>query len=258
MSQLATPEPDRHLDAIAFLEELDRPMDLCVEVADADLGREADFLERHRPLPTLGFLLLLGQFVLVLTEVEEPRDRRRCHRCYLDEVEAPILRHFESLGCRHDAQLVALFVDHPDLWDPDHLIHAQISADGRSSGVRYTAMADTAGQSPPAAAGLYHEAFEPGNGGRLMPTPKRPSVGPARPGLRGEAGGEVFPAFRRLLLAGAGARRCRPGLDLAIAEHDHVRDLLLLRETDLVLHASVRAVDVHPKPASTHDRGELT
>ena len=67
-------------------------------------------------------------------------------------------------------------------------------------------MADTAGQSPPAAAGLYHEAFEPGNGGRLMPRPKRPSVGPARPGFHGEAGGEVFPAFRRLLLAGAGAR----------------------------------------------------
>ena len=97
---------------------------------DADLRREADLLEGHRALPALGFLLALRQLVLVLTEVEEPDDRRGGHRGDLDEVEPPFLRHFEGLRRGHDAQLGTLFIDHPDLWDPDHLVDAQVSADG--------------------------------------------------------------------------------------------------------------------------------
>jgi hypothetical protein len=130
VGQLPTPEPDRHLDAIAFLEELDRPMQLRLEVADADLRRKANLLERHRSLPPLGFLLPLRQLVLVLPEVEKTGDRRGSHRRDLDEVEAPFLRHLECPRRRHDAQLRALFVDYPDLWDPDHLVDAQVSADG--------------------------------------------------------------------------------------------------------------------------------
>ena len=99
---------------------------------DADLRREADFLEGHRALLALGFLLALGQLVLVLAEVEELDDRRGGHRGDLDEVEASFLRHLEGPGRGHDAQLGTLFIDHPDLWDPDHLVDAQVSADGCS------------------------------------------------------------------------------------------------------------------------------
>src|SRR4029079_19667251 len=74
VGQLATPEADGHLDAIAVLEELDRAMDLRVEVTLADLRRKADFLERHRALPALVLLLALRQLVFVLTEVEELDD----------------------------------------------------------------------------------------------------------------------------------------------------------------------------------------
>jgi hypothetical protein len=81
------PEADGDLDPIALFKELDRPMDLRLEVARADLRRETDFLECHRALPALVLLLALGQFVLVLTEVEEPRDRRLCHRGDFDEIE---------------------------------------------------------------------------------------------------------------------------------------------------------------------------
>ena len=134
--ELTTSETNRHLDAISVRQEFDRSMDLGLEVADPDLGRQPHFLECDRPLPALGFLFLLGQIVLVLTEVKELGDRRCRHRCNLDEVEAAILRHLESLGCRHDSQLIALFVDDPHLWDSDHLVHAQISADGDPSGIR--------------------------------------------------------------------------------------------------------------------------
>ena len=130
MGQLPTAEADGHLDPVAVFEEFDRPMDLRVEVARADLRREADLLEGHRALPALVLLLALRQLVLVLTEVEELHDRRGRHRGDLDEVQPPLLRHGESLGRGHHTQLSSLFIDDPDLWDPDHLVDAQVSCYG--------------------------------------------------------------------------------------------------------------------------------
>lgn len=130
MGQLPTPEPDGHLDAIAVLQELDRPVDLRVEVALADLRRQADLLEGDRALLALGLLLALRQFVLVLAEVEEADHGGLRQRSDLDEVVSPILRHLEGTWCGHDTQLVSLFIDYPDLRDPDHLVDTQVSADG--------------------------------------------------------------------------------------------------------------------------------
>ena len=130
MSQLPPAEPDGHLDPVAVLQELDRPMDLRLEVARADLRREPHFLERHRALPALVLLLALGQLVLVLTEIEELHDRRSGQRRNFDEVQPPLLRHGEGLRRGHHTQLGSLFIDDPHLWDPDHLIDAQVSCDG--------------------------------------------------------------------------------------------------------------------------------
>ena len=47
----------------------------------------------------------------------------------LHEVEPTLLRHGERLLGRHDAELLALIIDDPHLWDTDHLVHAQVSAD---------------------------------------------------------------------------------------------------------------------------------
>jgi len=44
MGQLPAAEADGHLDPVAIGEELDRPVDLRVEVPRADLRREADLL----------------------------------------------------------------------------------------------------------------------------------------------------------------------------------------------------------------------
>ncbi len=132
MGQLTSTELDRDLDPIAILQELDRPPDLRVEVAATDLGLETDLLEGDRALLALGLLLALRQLVLVLTEVEKTSHRGLCHRGDLDEVVPPLLRHRESLCRGHHAQLGSLFVNHPDLWDPDHLVYAQVSADGQT------------------------------------------------------------------------------------------------------------------------------
>ncbi len=48
----------------------------------------------------------------------------------LHEVQAAFLRHLERPWRGHHTQLGILFIDHPDLRDPDHLIHTQVSADG--------------------------------------------------------------------------------------------------------------------------------
>ncbi len=64
----------------------------------------------------------------------------------------------------------------------------------------------------------------------------RASADAAGARLRRQAIGEHFPRLGRLLLAGPRPWRGRAGLDLAVAEDDHVRDLLLLGGPDLVLH----------------------
>ena len=129
VGQLAPAELDRDLDPVAFLEELDGPPHLRVEVALADLRLQAHFLEGHRTLFSLGFLFALRELVLVLPEIEETNDRGRGHGRDLDEVVAAFLRESERLRGRHDPTLSSFFVDDPDLGDTDHLIDAQVSTD---------------------------------------------------------------------------------------------------------------------------------
>jgi hypothetical protein len=129
MGELSPAELDRNLDPVPFLQKLDGPPDLRIEVALADLGLQADLLEGHRTLFSLGFLFALGELVLVLPEIEETNDRRRCHGRDLHEVVAAFLRESECLQGRHDPALSSFFVDDPDLGDADHLIDAQVSTD---------------------------------------------------------------------------------------------------------------------------------
>ena len=94
------------------------------------LGFEADLFEGDGSLPPLGFLLTLGEFVLVLTEIQESRHRRTGQRCDLHQIEPPLLRKPQGVGRSHDAKLATVFVDNPHVEHADHLIDAQVSADG--------------------------------------------------------------------------------------------------------------------------------
>jgi len=105
MRELPATEADGDLDPVPVLEELDRAVDLGLEVPRADLRRQADLLELHRPLLPLRLLLPLGQLVLVLTVVEELDDRGCRGGRDLDKVEALVLRHLQGLLRGHDAQL---------------------------------------------------------------------------------------------------------------------------------------------------------
>jgi hypothetical protein len=128
VGELPASELDRDLDSVAVFQERDRPPHLRIEVAGADLGLQPDFLESDGALPPLGFLLTLGQFVLVLTEIEESRHRWAGEGCDFYQVEPPLLREPQGVGRSHDTQLATVFVDDPDVEDSDHLIYAQVSA----------------------------------------------------------------------------------------------------------------------------------
>src|SRR5664279_2417249 len=130
MGQLATPELDSNLNPIAVFQEFDGSPHLCIEVSDTDFRLQTNFFEGDRTLLSLGFLLAFGQFVLVLTEVEEPRHGGTSQRCDLHQIEPPLLRKPQGVGRSHDTQLATVFIDDPKLVHPDHLIDAQVSANG--------------------------------------------------------------------------------------------------------------------------------
>jgi hypothetical protein len=69
--------------------------------------------------------------------------------------------------------------------------------------------------------------------------------------------GQLVPALGWQLLACPRPRRGRARLDLAIAEHEHVGHLLLLRQADLVLHPVRRVVDLDAQATVAQQVGQL-
>src|SRR5450756_99650 len=75
------------------------------------------------------------------------------------------------------------------------------------------------------------------------------TLGSSSRGLLGQTVDEGGPGHAVLLLPCPITDGDRSSLDLAVTQDEHVRNLLLLSQPDLVLHAAIRAVDLHPKPA---------
>jgi hypothetical protein len=63
--------------------------------------------------------------VLVLPEVHDAADRRHGARRDLDEIEPFLARDHQRLLRRHDAELLAEIVNHPDLAHADTLVDAR-------------------------------------------------------------------------------------------------------------------------------------
>ena len=121
---LAPAEEHRRLDLVAFLEE---PLDVLLlelVIVLVHLRPELDFLDLDDLLVLLRLARALGLLVLILPVVHDPADRRHGGRGDLHEVQTLGTRDGQRLGGWHDAQLLAGFVDHPDLTDPDALVGA--------------------------------------------------------------------------------------------------------------------------------------
>src|SRR6185369_5986074 len=86
------------------------------------------------------------------------------------------------------------------------------------------------------------------------------SVGPTSSRFGRQTSGQLVPAeglLGRILRRAAAPEGGRPGFDLAVPEDQHVRDLLLVGEPDLVLHAAVGVVDLDPQALAPEHRGQL-
>jgi hypothetical protein len=72
-----------------------------------------------------GLPRLFAFLVLELPVVHDPADRRHRGRRNLDQIEAFLSGKDESLGRRHDAQLLPRVVDYSDFTDSNPLIDAE-------------------------------------------------------------------------------------------------------------------------------------
>ena len=124
MRVLAAPEEDRRLNLVTLGEEALDVLLLELVVVLVDLGPELDLLDLDDLLVLPGLAGLLLLLVLVLPEVHDPADRRHGGRGDFHQVQTLPTRNRQRLRRRHDAELLAGVVDHPDFTDPDAFVGA--------------------------------------------------------------------------------------------------------------------------------------
>src|SRR5439155_17368953 len=130
---LASAEHDRHLDLVALLQEPHHVTLLGLVVVRVDLRPELHLLDDGLLLVTPGLARLDVALVLELAKVHELAHRRAGHRRDLDQIQIHVAGQLQSALQGHDAYLLALRADQPDLPSPDLLVDAWFDADGASS-----------------------------------------------------------------------------------------------------------------------------
>src|SRR4051812_10581689 len=130
MRHLAAAEENRRLHLVAVLEEALDVLLLELVVVLVDLRPELDLFDEDHLLVLLRLARALLFLVLILPEIHDAADRRHGRRRDLDQVEPLLLRNRERLRRRHDAELLAGVVDHPDFAHANALVdpHAIVAA----------------------------------------------------------------------------------------------------------------------------------
>jgi len=119
VGHFTTPEHDRDLHPVALGKEAFDMSRLEIIVMPVNLGTHLDLFNSDNFLVFLGNLALLGQFVFMLSIVENPTDRRCGVGCDLDEIEIPVLGGLNGLIELKDSQLLPLGINYPDFPGPD-------------------------------------------------------------------------------------------------------------------------------------------
>src|SRR5882762_908759 len=130
---LPAPEHDRHLDLVSVLEEAPDMALLRLVVMGVDLRAELLLLDDGELLVAAGLAGLLRALVLELAVVHELADRRPCLSGDLDQVKVSFPRQSQGVFDAHDADLLAVGSDEPDLGYADAVVDARLCADGVSS-----------------------------------------------------------------------------------------------------------------------------
>ena len=121
----AAAEENRRLDLVAVFNEALDVVLLELVIVLVHLRAELDFLDLDHLLVALRFAGPLLLLVLILAVVHDPADRRHGGRRDFDQVEAFLSGKDESLGRRHDAELLPRVVDYADFTDSNPLIDAE-------------------------------------------------------------------------------------------------------------------------------------
>ena len=97
---------------------------LGVVVVIVHVDAEFHFLDYDHFLVLFSFALALFLLVNILAEIHDAAYRRHCGRGNFHQIEVLFLRLFDGVVGRHDAQLVALVVNHADFTHADAVIRA--------------------------------------------------------------------------------------------------------------------------------------
>ena len=126
VGHLAAAEPNRHLDAIAVLQELLGVLELDVEIVGVDAGGHADFLDLGDMLVLLGLFFLFGLFKAELSVVHDPAHRRGGVGRDLHQIQPLLISPRQCVPGGHDAQLIAGGSDDPYLFVTNVLIELMV------------------------------------------------------------------------------------------------------------------------------------
>jgi hypothetical protein len=115
---------DRRFDLVALCQEALDVLLLELVVVLVDARAKLDLLDLDDLLMLFRLPRTLLLFVLVLPEVHDPADRRHGSGRDLDQVESLAAGDRQRLRRRHDPQLRACVIDHPDFANSDALVDA--------------------------------------------------------------------------------------------------------------------------------------
>ena len=132
VGHLAAAEENGQLDLVSGVEELGSLAPLRFQVVVVDLGPDADLFQFDGVLVAARLAFLAALLVAKLAVVHEPTHGGHGIGSHLDQVEATLARHLERIEGGNDADLLAVFVDQPDLANPDALIDAGLDGSGNS------------------------------------------------------------------------------------------------------------------------------
>lgn len=124
MRVLAATEHERHLDAVAFQEEVLDVTQLGVVVVLLHIGVELHFLDLGAYIGALGLLLLLLHVVAVLAVIHKPADGRLGLGCDFNEIDASTLSELKGFAGGDYTKLCAINIDAPDFRHADLMINA--------------------------------------------------------------------------------------------------------------------------------------
>src|SRR6266545_592683 len=131
---LTAAEHDGDFDLVTLPEEPHYVTLLGLVVMRVDLWPEFDLLDDRVRLVLPRLAGLHRRLVFELAVVHEPSDGRPRGGRDLDQVEIRLAGDFEGLGDGHDAHLLAVRTDEPDLGHANAIVDTRFGADGTSLG----------------------------------------------------------------------------------------------------------------------------